>query len=46
MARAERFLKESQTEFSKLFSKLCNTHSSWQVWADFVLMSATVISNA
>ena len=46
MARAVRFLKESQTEFSKLFSKLCNTHSSWQVWADFVLMSATVISNA
>ena len=46
MARAVRFLKESQTEFSKLFSKLCNTHSSWQVWADFVLMSATVISTA
>lgn len=45
MARAVRFRKDSQTKFSKLFEKLCNTKSSWEVWADFIAMAATTISN-
>ena len=46
MARAVRFRRESQAEFSKQFSTLCNIKSSWEVWADFVAMSAYAISNA
>lgn len=45
MARAVRFRKDSQSEFHKLFSTLCSTKSSWEVWADFVTMSALTISN-
>ncbi|MDE6261224.1 MAG: SAM-dependent methyltransferase [Oscillospiraceae bacterium] len=41
-----RFRKDSQTGFVKLFSELCNSKSSWEVWADFVVMSAIAISNA
>lgn len=41
-----RFRKDSQTGFVKLFSELCNSKSSWEVWADFVAMSAIAISNA
>lgn len=33
-------------EFQKVFAQLCNTKSSWQVWADFVEMAATAISNS
>jgi hypothetical protein len=32
-------------EFQKVFSKLCNTKSSWQAWSDFVEMTAIAISN-
>lgn len=46
MARAVRFRKESQTEFCKVFSGMCQTKSSWEVWADFVAMAALAISNA
>lgn len=46
MARTVRFRKESQTEFSKVFSRMCQTRSSWEVWADFVAMAAITISNA
>lgn len=46
MARAVRFRRESQTEFAKLFSGLCNTKGSWEAWADFVSMVAITISNA
>ena len=46
MARAVRFLKDSQVEFSKLFSELCRMKSSWEAWTDFVAMSATTIANA
>lgn len=45
MARAVHFRKDSQAEFHKLFSTLCNTKSSWEAWADFVAMSALAISN-
>lgn len=41
-----RFRKDSQTGFVKLFSELCNSKSNWEVWADFVAMSAIAISNA
>ena len=46
MARTVRFLKDSQVEFSKLFSELCRMKSSWEAWTDFVAMSATTIANA
>ena len=46
MARTVRFLKDSQVEFSKLFSELCRMKSSCEAWTDFVAMSATTIANA
>ncbi len=41
-----RFQKRSQAEFARQFTSLCNVKSSWEVWADFVTMSATAIANA
>lgn len=46
MACVVQFRRESQAEFSKRFSTLCNTKSAWEVWADFVAMFACAISNA
>ncbi len=46
MAKTVRFLKDSQSDFTKLFSELCRTKSAWEAWADFVSMSALAISNA
>lgn len=46
MARkAPSFLASGQKEFIKQFSALCDRHSSWQVWADFVEIVAISISN-
>ena len=45
MARATRFLKESQTEFAKAFRPLGERYSSWKVWADFVALAAIAIAN-
>lgn len=45
MAKVVRHLRDSQMEFQKVFSKLCNTKSSWQAWSDFVEMTAIAISN-
>lgn len=45
MAKAIRFQRQSQSEFYKLFSQLCGMHSAWEVWADFVSMSALSIAN-
>ena len=46
MARAVRFRRESQSQFSKLFTDLCQRKSNWEVWADFIAMAAITISNA
>lgn len=46
MAHAVRFRKESHTEFYKVFSRMCQIRSSWEVWADFVAMTALTIANA
>ncbi len=46
MKSAVRFRKDSQTEFVKMFSGLCSSKSSWEVWADFITMSAIAIANA
>jgi type I restriction-modification system DNA methylase subunit len=35
-----------QKEFVKKFNALCGAHSRWEVWSDFVQMSAIAISNA
>lgn len=45
MAKVVRHLREKQMDFQKIFSKLCNTKSAWQVWSDFVEMTAISISN-
>lgn len=46
MAKVIRHLRDEQKEFQRLFSGLCDTKSSWQVWADFVECAAIAISNA
>ena len=45
MAKIVRHLRDSQVEFQKVFSQLCDTKSAWQVWSDFVEMTAIAISN-
>lgn len=45
MAKIVRHLRDSQMEFQKVFSQLCNTKSSWQAWSDFVEITAIAISN-
>lgn len=44
MAKAVRFRRTSQSEFAKVFRSLTDRHSSWQVWADFVVLSAITIA--
>lgn len=34
------------TEFSKLIQSMTGTHQLWEIWADFVTMSACCISNS
>ena len=36
---------ERQREMVKLFDGLCDRHNRWQVWSDFITMSAIAISN-
>ena len=45
MGRKVRVYKENQKEFLKDFDKLCVTRSTWQVWQDFITLSACSISN-
>ena len=35
-----------QKEVVRLFDRLAQRHSRWEVWADFVYLSATTLSNA
>lgn len=46
MAKIVRHLRENQAEFQRVFSALCNAKSTWQVWSDFVEMTAIAISNS
>lgn len=45
MARPVRFREKAQTEFAKTIGQLADRHSTWQVWADFVTLSAIAIAN-
>ena len=36
---------QSQREVVKVFERLAQRHSRWEVWADFVYLSATTLSN-
>ena len=46
MARGNtRILSASQKDMAKLFGSLCDRHSSWQVWADFIETTAISIQN-
>ena len=38
--------KEHQKRFIEIFDRLCRSRQPWQVWSDFVTMSATAISNS
>ena len=38
--------KEDQKEFCKDLEKLCGSYSIWQVWQDFITLSACSISNS
>ena len=40
MSHAVRFRRDSQTAFSKAFYPLGERHQRWQVWADFIVVSA------
>lgn len=46
MAKTTRSFKQGQTDFVKLFTVLCGKYSDWQVWSDFVTLSAIAVSNA
>lgn len=46
MAKVIRHLREEQREFQRVFSGLCDSKSSWQVWADFIECAAISISNS
>ena len=46
MARHPSFRTEEQKRFGRLFSSLCGMHSAWEVWADFVTLSAVALSNS
>ena len=47
MAKAVmRSLRGQQKDFQKLFSTLCDRHSAWEVWSDFINLAAITISNA
>lgn len=37
---------QTQKELVKLFDRLAQRHSRWEVWADFVYMTAAALSNA
>lgn len=43
--KAARYLKESQKEFYKIISEMCEQKPRWQVWSDFIECSAIAISN-
>lgn len=46
MARGNtRIISASQKDLAKLFGSLCDRHSSWQVWADFIETTAISIQN-
>lgn len=37
---------EWEKKFIDIFNSLCSCHQSWQVWQDFIDMSACAIANA
>lgn len=45
MSAPVRFQNNKAQEFSKEFYKLCSSRQRWQVWSDFVHLSAYTISN-
>lgn len=45
-SEARRVRGEAQKNIVKAFERLCGKHGRWEVWADWVTMSACSISNA
>ncbi len=46
MAKTVQMRNPAQMEFQKVFQQLCYTKSSWQVWTDFIFITAAAISNS
>lgn len=46
MSRTVRFQRQSQAEFAKHFSALCTSRNAWELWSDFITISAVAIANA
>lgn len=46
MVKAIRTVNESANEFVKEFNRLMTSRAAWEIWADFVTLSAISISNA
>jgi len=45
MARALHGIREDQKEFIRLFDSFSGKHSRWQIWSDFIILTAISISN-
>ena len=43
--KAPAFQTEAQKTFCQTFQKLCSHTSAWQVWSDFVQLTAIALSN-
>ena len=43
--KAPAFQTEAQKTFCQTFQKLCSHTSAWQVWSDFVKLTAIALSN-
>lgn len=46
MAKSIKFVNDAQNEFQSIFRKLCFSKAEWDVWSDFVEMTATMIANS
>lgn len=46
MAKVIGKVDEDQKEFIKVIDTLANRFHRWEIWSDFIVMAATIISNS
>lgn len=46
MAKVVRGVDDYKKEFLRLFDSLCGKYSRWEVWSDFIQLTAIDMSNA
>lgn len=46
MAKVVRGVDSYKKEFLSIFNSLCGRHGRWEVWSDFIQLTAIDISNA